>query len=150
MKPAFYQLTMKLKRPKLPTKALLEKKLDKVFSRYIRLRDSDSLGYINCITCNKTLTYETAQNCHFISRKHRATRWDEFNCHAGCVGCNVFAGGRLDEYAFQIVDRYGSAVLATLIEAKHSNTQIKRPQLMDMIEVYEKKIEALQKKQGYI
>ena len=34
-----------------PTVSKLKKKLDAIFSKYIRLKDADKNGYVKCYTC---------------------------------------------------------------------------------------------------
>ncbi len=80
------------KSKKKPSRSKLVKKLDAVFSQYIRLKDS--VGEIaTCFTCGKKDHWKKLQNGHFQSRKHYATRWDEQNCQVQCAGCNVFRYG---------------------------------------------------------
>lgn len=62
-------------------------KLDKVFSRYIRLRDCMPNGYFRCISCGQIKPFEQADCGHFHSRRHMATRFDEDNAHAECRHC---------------------------------------------------------------
>ena len=75
------------------TRSKLVKKLDAVFSQYIRLKNSDEFGNATCFTCGKVDHWKKLQNGHFQSRKHYATRWDEMNCQVQCVSCNMFKGG---------------------------------------------------------
>ena len=51
----------------------LVKKLDAVFSEYIRRKYADKNGIVKCYTCNKKAYWkgEGMQNGHFISRKSR-------------------------------------------------------------------------------
>lgn len=111
-------------------------KLDTVFSQYIRRRDSDQFGQIKCITCSKVLPWEDSQNCHYVSRNNLATRWHEKNCHAGCVGCNVFGGGRLDDYAISLLNKYGQGILEELSTTKRASVKFSRTDLIEKIEYY--------------
>jgi|TARA_R110000851_G_C13102234_1_gene568790 hypothetical protein len=81
-----------------PSISKLKKQLDKWFSLYIRLKDSDGSGYNYCYTCNKRDYYKYLQNGHFISRRYLATRFDEENCKPQCPACNVFRYG--EQYRF--------------------------------------------------
>ena len=76
--------------------------LDKVFSEYIRLLESDNNGYIRCYCCGKILHWKQSQNMHFIPRQHMGTRFDRINCHAGCVKCNYYDNGNIEEYAIHL------------------------------------------------
>jgi hypothetical protein len=74
------------------SRSKLIKKLDKVFSLYIRLRYAKN-EIAQCFTCGKKDHYKRLQCGHFQSRKHYSTRWDEINCQVQCAGCNVFKFG---------------------------------------------------------
>lgn len=62
-------------------------KLDKVFSRYIRLRDCMPNGYFVCISCGQIKPISKGDCGHFFSRTHMATRFDEDNCNCECSHC---------------------------------------------------------------
>ena len=74
--------------PKKASRKTWIKKLDKIFSEYIRKRDSDANGFGKCCTCNKKLHYKDAHAGHFMSRRHYATRWDPENVAMQCSYCN--------------------------------------------------------------
>jgi hypothetical protein len=79
------------------TRSKLVKKLDTVFSQYIRQKNAvDEIS--TCFTCGKKDHWKKLQNGHFQSRKHYSTRWDEINCQVQCAGCNVFKYG--EQYVF--------------------------------------------------
>lgn len=80
------------------TTSKLKKKLDTVFSKYIRLKYSLN-GNVVCYTCGAVKDITSIQNGHFISRVYLATRFDEDNCRPQCVGCNVFGKGKPVEFA---------------------------------------------------
>lgn len=78
-------------------------KLWKVFSEFIRLRDSDENGYCKCITCGNIMKYDRGMHAgHFISRRHLATKFDETNVHAQCCSCNAFHSGLQYEYSLEL------------------------------------------------
>lgn len=87
------------------SKATLIKKLDKVFSQYIRLRDSDTNGYCRCISCGKIHYWKEIQNGHYMSRRYLSTRFDEMNCNAQCVACNIFNQGNIQMYRQNLIKK---------------------------------------------
>ena len=97
----------------------LKAKLDKVFSEYIRKRDTRN-GVFKCISCGRILPYEQADCGHYINRKHMATRFDEMNCNAQCRSCNRFDEGNIQGYRRGLVALYGEQQV-TLLEAKKHN-----------------------------
>lgn len=83
--------TVRNKKPKTkkPNLKSLIKKLDLIFSRYVRIRDSKE-GMINCISCWISIPWKSAHNCHWIGRANYKYRRDEDNCAAWCASCNVY------------------------------------------------------------
>ena len=61
----------------------LVKKLDILFSEYIRLRDKRAYG--GCFFCGKPIQHVF----HVITRSKRAVRWDDRNGLGSCAGCNL-------------------------------------------------------------
>lgn len=102
----------------------LKAKLDKVFSLYIRLRDSKSFGYkfFKCISCGEIKPFEQADNGHYINRQHMNTRFDEMNCNAQCRHCNRFMEGNIQNYRKGLVAKYGEQRVI-LLEAKQGITR---------------------------
>ena len=88
------------KNSKKPTRSKIVKKLDTVFSEYIRKSRADKNGYCQCITCSKTFHWKKIQAGHFMSRKHYSTRWDEDNVFPQCVACNMFRSG--EQYLYSL------------------------------------------------
>lgn len=88
------------KNSKKPTRSKIVKKLDVIFSQYIRLKYSDYSGMTECFTCGKRDHYKSMQCGHFMSRKNYSTRWDENNVRVQCVGCNMFKSG--EQYLFSL------------------------------------------------
>lgn len=82
-------------------------KLDKVFSRYIRLRDTMPNGYFRCISCGQIKPYKQADCGHYHSRRHMATRFDEDNAHAECRACNRFSADHLIQYEKNLITKIG-------------------------------------------
>jgi hypothetical protein len=84
---------------KVKTQSQLKKKLDEIFSKYIRQKYADKLSFVSCYTCGKRLPTNEMQNGHFIRRQYLATRYSEDNCRPQCVGCNIFGDGKTVEFA---------------------------------------------------
>ena len=96
-----------------PTVAKLKKLADAEFSKYIRLRDSKN-GLAECITCGVKKPISQIQNGHFVSRRVSLLRYDEENCNAQCVGCNMFKHGDLFTYAQNLDLKYGDGTAKKL------------------------------------
>ena len=83
---------------KKPSKSKLVKKLDSIFSLFVRKSNADHKGFCECVTCGRKYHYKKIQAGHFMSRKHYSTRWNEDNVKPQCMGCNVFHQGQ--QYQF--------------------------------------------------
>ena len=120
--------------------ANLKDKLDKVFSLFIRLRDSDENGFCKCYTCGKVAHYKEMQNGHFWSRTHLATRFHEDNARTQCVGCNLFKHGNYIEYTKRLLKELGEEKFNELERLKNSTVKISKVEYEQMIEHYNQKI----------
>lgn len=107
----------------------LKKKLDVVFSQYIRERDGDI-----CITCRES--GKTLQNGHFMSRRYNATRYDEENCNAQCYRCNVMFYGEQYKYAQELDLKYGDGTATKLQRLAHTPHPFTTTELQALIKEY--------------
>ena len=96
---------------------VLIKRMDKVFSEYIRKRDSRD-GYFTCCSCGHRKPYNLADAGHFINRRWMALRWDERNVHAQCSSCNRFDEGNLIGYYRFMLEKYGQDTIDLLESLK--------------------------------
>lgn len=120
-------------------------KLDKIFSEYIRIRDSDEYGFIRCISCGRRVHWKEADAGHYIPRSHKSTRWNEKNVNTQCRQCNRYENGNLEAYRIGLIKKYGFGTLEELkclkLEIAHiSNTWIK-----DKIKYYQQKYDTATK-----
>lgn len=123
------------------------KKLDRVFSEYIRLRDAMG-GYFRCISCGKIKPYAQADCGHYFSRTKMSTRFDEDNCNAECRSCNRFSADHLDGYRKNLIAKIGQQRF-DLLSFKAS--QVKKWtdfELKSLIDCYTEKVKQLRKEKG--
>ena len=133
-------------RPKTETRSKLVKKLDTIFSQYIRLSESGNDGYGICITCGEKKFWKEAQACHFFTRGRQATRWDEDNVHFGCYRCNVLLKGNYINYTRYMLDSYSREFVEQLEYRSLNGDKITTPQLRDMIQHYITEVDELKSK----
>ena len=127
------------KTAKKPTRSKLVKKLDTVFSQYIRRSNADNNGYCTCVTCNKTFHWKEIQAGHFMSRKHYSIRWSEENVKPQCVACNVYRAG--EQYKYSIF--LGSELANVLYLKSKELVKFTNYELEDMINDYSDKLKKL-------
>lgn len=103
------------------------RKLDKIMSIYIRMRDSQEYNhrYFRCISCGRILPIDQADCGHFLSRRHMSTRFDARNMNAECRACNRFSSDHLIGYRRNLILRLGRNAFAE----KYPN----KPLVMDIV-----------------
>lgn len=126
--------------PRKLTRKSLVKKLDKVFSEYIRKRHADKNGIAVCYTCFKKAHWKELQCGHFVSRKQYATRWDETNCQVQCSGCNVFRYGEQYKFGRYLDSNFGDGTADTLFQKGREIVKFANIDLEEMIEYYQEKL----------
>lgn len=113
----------------------LKKKADKVFSIYIRTRDSKD-GLAECITCGVMKPIKEMQAGHFVSRKVNKLRYDELNVNAQCYVCNVMRYGEQYKYAKQLDLKYGDGTAESLHAQRFETHKLTISELEKIIETY--------------
>ena len=116
--------------------------LDRVFSLYIRMRDSRAYGYkaFRCISCGDVKPFEMMDCGHFVSRNCMVLRWNEQNCSGECSRCNRMLGDHLLGYRKNLIVKLGAdaikGTIAESLEGKKRLEVIKR--------IGEQKVQALE------
>ena len=126
------------------------KKLDTVFSQYIRLYNSDEDGICKCCTCNRLFAWNRLDNGHFVGRGKMATRFDEKNCHPQCRHCNWILEGNQAEYERFIKKSYGDNMVAIL---KLRGNEFSRPneiELKTLQTYYRNRVKQLKNEKGIV
>lgn len=116
--------------------APLKKRADAIFSKYIRYRDSTKRPdgyYATCITCGVEKPVKEIQNGHFVSRSCTKLRYDEQNCNAQCVSCNMFKGGEQYLYSKAIDMKYGDGTAEKLHSQRHISHKLTVTELEQII-----------------
>jgi len=127
----------KVERMKKNLRSTLIKKLDDVFSKYIRLKYSDAKGYCRCISCGKWYYWKDIQNGHYMSRRYFSTRWNEDNCRPQCVACNIFNQGNIQAYRRNLISEIGvKRVDLVEVTARIGNGKFSTFELEEMIKYY--------------
>jgi len=130
----------KTKKSKKSERNKLVKKLDTVFSKYIRMRDK------KCVICGST---QNLQAGHLITRLRYSTRWDEENCFAQCRNCNYIHNFRPEIFTSWFIEKFGAKkykelVYRSRIPVKYTETN---NDLISLIKKYKQKIEKLKQKE---
>lgn len=143
-----YYIKRKKSEKKSPSLSALVERLDKVFSKYIRLRDAMPSGLFRCISCGKIKPIGQADCGHFHSRTHMSTRYDEDNCHAECRYCNRFSADHLIGYRENLIRKIGEQRFLLLEVKAHETRKWSHFELEQLVKYYKALVEKLQKEKG--
>ena len=130
--------------PKLPKRINWKKRLDVVFSQYVRMSNADSTGHATCVTCGKREPWKDMDCGHYISRQNLSTRYEEKNCGPQCRHDNRFLEGKKDEFALFLIKKYGVGILEELNRQKRRIAKWNDWTYQEYIKIYKAKIEALE------
>lgn len=138
-----YGLKSKSKKP-----VDLVRKLDKVFSAYIRLRDAMPNGCFRCISCGQIKRFENGDCGHYFSRTHMATRWEPDNCNMECKGCNRVSADHLIGYRRNLVEKIGLDRVNRLEIMAHSSKHWLDFELQEKIDYFALEVKRLSQEKG--
>jgi len=113
----------------------LVKKLDSVFSAYIRARDK------SCIVCGST---ENLQCGHLFSRTNYSTRWDEDNAAAQCRSCNMRHEYDWEPMRAAYVAKYGQDKYDEVYRRHTRVAKFSNNQLLSLILYYQEKLKNIE------
>lgn len=115
--------TIKRKK-KVPLNKLI-KKLDAVFSVWIRTRDN-----YTCVLCGSKLNPCCG---HLLKRGKHSTRFDEKNCSCLCRNCNFLDELDHDLYVSWFLEKYGEKEYLELVRKGHTIKKWSRDELEEML-----------------
>lgn len=121
----------------------LKKKLDTLFSIYIRRKDADDNGMTRCYTCGVTKHYKEMHAGHFQSRKHICTRWHTKNVKVQCPKCNIFNQGEQYKFAIYLDEREGEGTAEEMRFLANGVCKMTKQDYLDEIEKTKRLIEEL-------
>jgi hypothetical protein len=133
---------MRQKKPQKPTKGKLVKKLDSIFSKYIRLKHSKN-GICTCYTCGRKYEIKKIHAGHFMSRRHYSTRWDEDNVRPQCYGCNIGNQGRAYEFGLAL-NKEEEGKAEQLLNKSRELVKFNIGDLEDLIAKYQELLKSLE------
>ena len=134
---------------KIITLGKLKAKVQVVFNRYIRFRDSGG-GFFDCISCGETKSTDVMNAGHYYAVKgHDGIRFNEHNVNGECAGCNCWDESHLIGYGIRLTDKIGDVAVMRLRKAaddykKNSNFKWDRSELEGLLKHYTEKIKEVQ------
>lgn len=124
----------KKKRARLITIPKLKKKVWAEFSIYIRTRDADEFGYVQCATCPARHLWNSGE-IHAGHWIHGRLDFDERNIHGQCRNDNFYSHTKVNTaYAVFMAKTYGAEVMDEL--RLLSNTRANKYSRAELDELY--------------
>jgi len=121
--------------------------LDRLFSIYIRLRDTDENGQGYCITCGERFGYRQLSCGHFVKRRHDILRWDTKNAYAQCFPCNIKDDDKL--YRERLIQLKGERLVDELDQLKNQTAKWQDWHVANMIKVNRLRCRELLKEKNF-
>lgn len=128
--------------------SVLTKKLDRIFSIYVRLKYADNQGNVKCFTCDNTHHYKSIQNGHFQSRRYMSTRFHENNCRPQCYACNVGLHGQQYIFGANLDREICSGTAETMVLLSKQTKKFSSLELRELIDDYTRKVDNLKLQKG--
>tara|TARA_R110000803_G_scaffold171707_2_gene234608 strand:+ start:16 stop:435 length:420 start_codon:yes stop_codon:yes gene_type:complete len=136
------------------TRSQIKKKLDTVFSQYVRIHGSNEMGWGECITCGRLKFWKEAHCGHFITRAKMSTRWlyepdiGRVNVGFQCAKCNLFGQGQQYVFGRKLDERYGEGTAEKILYLSNQTKKWSVYELEDLHHYYKKKVEELKESRG--
>lgn len=122
----------------------LKKKAWDAFSLYIRQRDADENGIVQCITCSTKNHWKKMQASHAVPGRGNNILFDERGVYPACMACNIFRHGNLYAYIEFLEKKHGRDGAWVIIEDLKFQSRIPRKftaeELQNLIDKYKSKI----------
>jgi len=125
-------------------RSTLVKKLDKIFSIWVRSKDADHAGMVDCFTCGVTKNWKYEIDAgHFQSRGKYATRWEPLNVKPQCKRCNGFRGGEQYLFSKHLDLMYGDGTAEWLEFESNQSARFTNDELLVKIKHYTELVKSL-------
>ncbi len=133
-----------MKRPKRSLSSL-KKKAWKLFSEWIRRKDADEGGTVECYTCGKMMYWEKdgAQAGHAIAGRRNAVLLDEEIVKVQCYRCNISLRGNYQEFITRLVRENGFEWWEAKLVESRKTVKLTASDIEEKIEWLKKKIAEL-------
>jgi hypothetical protein len=123
----------------------LKKKAWKLFSEYVRSKDADDQGRVECFTCGKVLHWkQDAQAGHAIGGRHNAVLFDESIVRPQCCHCNIFLRGNYSIFAIKLIRENSMEWFEKKLADSRKTMKYTRSDLNDLIDLYKSKLKAIE------
>lgn len=114
-----------------------------LFSQVVRRSAADEGGTVECYTCRKLMFWKDAHAGHFVPGRTNAVLLNPEVVRPQCPVCNIWRGGAYHDYTLRMIDEVGRQKVNELMALRHQTVKFTRSDLIEKIEHYKAKLEAL-------
>jgi hypothetical protein len=129
---------------------MTETKLWKVFSEYIRLRDSNGHGFCRCFTCGAVRYWRDGDAGHGVGRQHLSVKYNEKNVNFQCKKCNGLEGGMRERYKENLDKKYGEGTWDLLELMSRQKSKMTQFDVTILTDYYSKEVKKLKKQKELV
>ena len=135
----------KAKKKRAESIGVLTKRLDRIFSVFVRLRDAKKDHSVKCFTCDKVMHWREIQCGHFQSRRFYSTRFHELNCMPQCYACNIGLSGNQYVLGVNLDIKHGKGIADSMFKKSREVKKFTSEEMINMITHYDEEINRLRK-----
>jgi hypothetical protein len=117
-----------------------KRKCWKVFSQWIRLKDSDEGGTASCYTCGALAHYKDLHAGHAIPGRHNAVLFDEDIVKPQCPRCNIFGSGQYHIFATKLIKEHGMDWWENKLIGAKKPVKYTRTDLEELLAEFDRKV----------
>lgn len=125
----------------------MNKTLDILHSRYIKLLKSDEKGLVNCCYCGKIIYVRDSEAAHYITRNHGILRYNEYNVNPSCISCN--RDDHTELYRAFLIKNYGIETVEYIESIKNNYFKLTIAEQQEMKVELRAKIRGLKMKKDF-
>jgi hypothetical protein len=118
----------------------LKKKAWKIFSQWIRLKDTDEGGTAYCYTCGDPKHWKELQAGHAIPGRHNSVLFDEEIVRPQCAPCNIWKRGCYHVFTTKLIKENGLIWWEGKLTGSKRIVKYDRVDLEELIEKYNRKV----------
>ena len=134
------KLKIKATKERLKSRAKWLSEAQKVFNKFIRLRDKDE----PCISCGRYHQGKYDAGHYRSVGACPELRFCELNVHKQCVPCNQHKSGNVIEYRINLIKRIGTEKVAWLERQDHDPRKYTIEECKEIIKTYKAKIKGIE------
>lgn len=132
---------------KLPIKKMTltkaKAKAWKQFSLWVRMKDCDHDGLVNCYTCGNKKVFELLHAGHGIGGRNNAILFEERVVRPQCVGCNLYGRGQYQIFTRKLIDELGLEVYDEIVSKARIPVKYSVQDYLDIESRYKEKVKSL-------